>query len=366
MLFEMMRGEVLKDGWQDEDVKESLDLCLACKGCKNECPVGVDMAAYKAEFFSHYYKGKIRPLKAYAFGYISRWCQVAERFPHAANFMMQNPFLGSLLKKIMGIANERELPAFASPNFRQRFLKRPPETEEKPQVLLWPDTFNNYFYPETLRAATAVLEKAGYQVNIPRKPLCCGRPLYDFGMLKQAKQMLKDIIETLEPYARRRIPVVALEPSCLAVFRDELKQLFPDNEAALLVGQQFFSLAEFLETKAKHLQLSRLSQKAVIHGHCHQKALWGMDEEEILLSKLGLDFNILDSGCCGMAGAFGFEKEHYGISKKIGALVLTPAVEKAKADTLIISNGFSCREQIRHLTGRQALHLAQVIQMAIN
>ncbi len=236
----------------------------------------------------------------------------------------------------------------------------------QPQVLLWPDTFNNHFHPETAIAAVEVLEAAGYQVIVPEKSLCCGRPLYDFGFLDLAADLLRQILDTLRPQIRAGMSIVGLEPSCISVFRDELVNLFPDDEDAKRLSKQSFLLSEFLNRKAEHYTPPKLNRKAVAHGHCHHKSIMKMNDEEALLSKVGLDFHVLDSGCCGMAGAFGFEKSHYDISIKAGERVLLPAVREADKETLIISDGFSCREQIEQCTDRKALHVAQVLKMALD
>ncbi len=233
-------------------------------------------------------------------------------------------------------------------------------------MILWPDTFNNHFHPETAIAAVEVLEAAGYQVIVPQQSLCCGRPLYDYGFLDQAEHLLRQILVTLRPQIEAGVPVVGLEPSCASVFRDELKNLFPHDENAKRLSQQTFLLSEFLEKVVKDYRPPQLHRKAVVHGHCHHKAIMKMSDEEAVLSKLDLDFQVLDSGCCGMAGAFGFEKEHYAVSIKAGERVLLPAVRRAEDDTVIIADGFSCREQIEQMTDREALHLAQVIQMAMH
>jgi FAD/FMN-containing dehydrogenase/Fe-S oxidoreductase len=365
MLFEMLQGEVTGGGWRDEHVHEALDLCLACKGCKGECPVRVDMATYKAEFLSHYYAGRLRPSSAYALGLIFRWARLASLMPGMANFLMQAPLLSDVAKTLGGIAPERRLPAFAPQTFKQWFQQRGPRNVGQPKVILWPDTFNNYFHPETAIAAVEVLEAAGYQVEVPQQPLCCGRPLYDYGMLDTAEHLLRQILVTLRPQIEAGVPLVGLEPSCVAVFRDELTNLFPHNEDARRLNQQAFTLGEFLEQKVENYQPPQLRRKAIVHGHCHHKAIMKLSGEEAVLEKLGLDYQILDSGCCGMAGSFGFEKDHYDISIKVGERVLLPAVRQAPKDTLIIADGFSCREQIAQTTDRHALHLAQIIQMAM-
>jgi FAD/FMN-containing dehydrogenase/Fe-S oxidoreductase len=403
LLWEMTQGEVIRDGWRSEEVKESLDLCLACKGCKSDCPVGVDVATYKAEFLSHYYDGRIRPRSAYAFGNIDLWARLASNAPGLVNLTTQLPFLRDIAKLVAGIPPQRSIPAFAPETFKQWFHRtrsggriRPPREAKQapysegwksdpseprqaaeenralaPEVLLWPDTFNNYFHPAAARAAVEVLEAAGFRVTIPRANLCCGRPLYDFGMLDRAERLLLDILDQLEPEIEAGIPIIGLEPSCVAVFRDELLNLFPHDQRAQALSKQTFLLSEFLEQKLgpnHNAPLPQLNRKALLHGHCHHKSIMKMTAEESLLHRLGIDFQSPAPGCCGMAGSFGFErdKDKYDISQAIGELELLPAVRKAPPDWLIIADGFSCREQIAQGTGRHALHLAEVLQMALD
>jgi len=248
MLFEMLQGDVLKGMWSNEEVKESLDLCLACKGCKGDCPVNVDMATYKAEFLSHYYKKKFRPRSAYAFGWIYWWSRLASLMPEVVNFLTQNPVTGSIAKQIAGVSPFRKIPKFKESTFRSWFRNRKKTLSgDKPKVILWADTFNNFFHPETLAAGVEVLEAAGFEVIVPKQMLCCGRPLYDFGMLNTAKKMLLQIMDALRDEIRDGIPIVGLEPSCTAVFRDELTNLFPHNEDAARRNGLGFTLSEFLE-----------------------------------------------------------------------------------------------------------------------
>ncbi len=366
LLWEMMNGEVLTEGWRSEAVKESLDLCLACKGCKGECPVNVDMATYKAEFLSHYYEGRLRPRHAYAMGLVYWWARLAALAPGLANFFSQTPILRDIAKWLGGIAPERQIPRFASETFKEWFRRRGVRNEGQLPAILWPDTFNNHFHPEVAQAAVEVLETAGFQVWVPERSLCCGRPLYDFGMLDTAKKLLRQVLDTLRPAIAAGIPVVGLEPSCVAVFRDEMVNLFPNDEDARRLHQQTFLLSEFLESKADHFQPPHLTRKALVHGHCHHKSIMKMDAEKKVLSKIGLDYQMLETGCCGMAGSFGFEKEHFDISRAVGEQVLLPAVRQAAEDTLLITDGFSCREQIEQLTGRRPLHLAEVLQLALH
>ena len=364
LLWEMTKGDVIHDGWRDQHVKDSLDLCLACKGCKSDCPVGVDVATYKSEFLAHYYEGRRRPRSAYAFGNIDIWSRLASKAPGLFNLTTQLPLIRDIAKLVAGIPRERSIPAFASQSFRHWFSRRGLGNPEAMPVLLWPDTFNNYFLPDTAKAAVEVLESAGYRVMLPQANLCCGRPLYDWGMLDRAKKLLLKILGTLETEIKQDVPIVVLEPSCAAVFRDELLNLFPDDERAHRLSQQTFLLSEFLEQKATHFPLPKLARKALVHGHCHHKSIMRMTDEESVLRKVGIDFQTPAPGCCGMAGSFGFEQDKYQTSLAIGELELLPAVRKASSDCLIVANGFSCREQIRQCTNRQALHLAEVIQMA--
>lgn len=368
LLFEMLQGDVLDDGWRDDSVREALDLCLACKGCKGECPVNVDMATYKAEFLSHYYKGRLRPRSAYAMGLIYWWAKVAALAPALANALTHAPGLSWIARAIAGVSQQRAMPAFAPQTFKHWWRHRPAQSESAAmqRVLLWPDTFNNHFHPETAVAAVEVLEAAGFAVDVPQGSLCCGRPLYDFGMLDTAKRLLRQVLDTLAPELAAGMPIVVLEPSCAAVFRDELINLFPNDKNAQRLKAQTYLLSEFLERFAPDFQTSVLQRKAVIHGHCHQKALMGMHTEEAVLRKHVAECETLDSGCCGMAGAFGFEADHYDVSIACGERVLLPAVRAAAKETLIVADGFSCREQIEQTTDRRALHLAEVLRMGLH
>jgi Fe-S oxidoreductase len=368
---------VLREGWKDEKVKKALDLCLACKACKSECPANVDLATYKAEFLSHFYEDHPRPLFAYVFGMIDKWLRFAALAPNLANFLSHAPVVSHIMQGALHLAAERQIPLLANSTFTQWAKKnRAPATNESlsqqsspsaknaPQVILWADTFNNYFHPETARAALEVLSAVGFKVFIPQQRLCCGRPLYDFGMLTQAKKYLEFIMQALAPQIHAGLPIVILEPSCASVFRDELRNLFPADQRAARLRNQTFLLAEFLEKNAPGYQPPRLPQKVLLHGHCHQKSIMKMNAEESLLRKMGADLQSLDAGCCGMAGPFGFEKEKYATSQAVGERVLLPAVRQSSNETLIVSDGFSCREQIHQATGRKAFHIAEVLQLA--
>ena len=376
LLWEMTKRDVIRDGWKNEAIKESLDLCLACKGCKSDCPVGVDVATYKAEFLSHYYETNRRPLNAWALSNFDLWVRAASHVPGLVNLTTQLPGLRDLAKLVAGVHANRRLPAFAPETFQQWWEDRrsagaPPAVERasRPltQVLLWADTFNNHFLPSTAIAAAEVLEAAGFDVLVPRAHLCCGRPLYDVGMLDRAKALLLQVMDELYVEIEQRTPIVVLEPSCATVFRDELINFFPNDERARALSKQVFLISEFLEQFAtdKDFPLPKLARHALIHGHCHHKAIMKMTAEEAVLGRMGVDFTAPAPGCCGMAGAFGFEKEKYEISRAIGELELLPAVRQAPTDWLIVADGFSCREQIAQETDRHALHLAEVLQMAL-
>ncbi len=374
LLFEMLNGEIRDEGWKSESVRDALDLCLACKGCKGDCPVNVDMATYKAEFLSHYYSGlRLRPPAAYAMGLIYWWSGFAARMPRLVNFLLAAPVLGSIAKRVAGIAQQRSMPRYASQTFRAWWSERAgshrpvqaAQTDRR-RVILWADTFNNFFHPETAQAAVTVLEDAGFEVTVPRTMLCCGRPLYDWGMLSPAKSLLRQVMRELQPEIDAGTPIVGLEPSCVSVFRDELINLFPRHATARRLQEQTYMLSDFLETFAPDYRAGSLAdQRAVVHGHCHHKSVLGMRAEESVLRKLGLDYEMPESGCCGMAGAFGFEAKHYEVSMAAGERVLLPAVRDASDDTLVITDGFSCRTQIDEGTDRKALHLAQVLEQAI-
>ncbi len=366
LLFEMMQGEPLRDGWREEAVREALDLCLACKGCKSDCPMNVDMATYKAEFLSHYYARRLRPRHAYSMGLIMVWARLAALAPRVANFLSHAPGLAAVAKWAGGIAPEREVPRFAPFTFRRWFAShRRPAAEGRRRVLLFPDTFNDHFHPWTAIAAVEVLERAGYAVDIPRRRLCCGRPLYDFGMLDRARRQLEEILDDLSPAAEAGTPILVLEPSCAAVLRDELPELVPDDPRARRVQEQTVLLSELVAREGDRFPLPRAEARALVQVHCHHHAVMGFDDEQRLLERMGVDLEQPDAGCCGMAGSFGFERgDHYRVSQAAGERVLLPKVRSAADETLILADGFSCREQIAQGTDRRAMHLAELLRLA--
>jgi FAD/FMN-containing dehydrogenase/Fe-S oxidoreductase len=367
LLWEMLEGDgPIKDGWKDEGVKEALDLCLACKGCKGDCPVSVDIATYKAEFLSHYYEGRLRPRHAYAFGYIDKWARLASLAPGAANLVTQLPGTRALAKLAAGVAQGAKIPPFAPSTFRSLFARRGPRVQGGRRVVLWADTFNDNFHPDTLMAAVEVLEAAGYEVIVPRAGACCGRPLYDFGMIDTARSYLENVLSALAPHLASELPIVVLEPSCASVFRDEAHNLLPARDDVAVLGRRAMLLGEFLTNEAKHFTLPALSRRAIVQGHCHHKSVLDFDSEKDALKAMGLDFEVLEAGCCGMAGAFGFVSGTRDVGHAAGERALLPRVRSEDDATIVIANGFSCREQIAQHTERRGLHVAEVMKMALD
>ncbi len=370
LLGEMLRGEVITDGWQSDEVRDALEWCLACKGCRSDCPTHTDMAAYKAEFLSHYYEARSRPVHAHVMGRIGDWAPLAAETPGLANLVTGLPLLSNLLKRALGIATERSLPRFAARSFRWQFdalqlgRRDPARTggaRRGDPALLFADTFTNYFRPQTALAAVKVLESAGFRVELPRKRLCCGRPYYDFGMLDRARRSLEKVVSALAPRLETGAPVIVLEPGCLSVFRDEMAKLLPQSSGAARLAKQAMSLAEALEARGWKPTRMPAPGRALVHGHCHQKALGGMRAELALLAAAGIEADAPDTGCCGMAGSFGYRPETYDASVKIANLSLLPAIRAAGPDSMIIANGFSCREQVEGLAGRKTLHFAEAL-----
>lgn len=365
LLWELMQGDELPGKWRNEQVHEALDLCLSCKACKHECPVRVDMATYKAEFLAHHYEGRLHPLPHYLFGFMDRWAQLASLAPRLANAALALPGMETVAKCIADIAPERSIPRFAAQSFLQDQNARANDRAHGKTVLLWPDTWNNYLQPQVLHAAARVLRDAGFRVVFPRRHICCGRPLYDFGFLGQARRYLDNILRRLAPQIDAGMPFIVLEPSCASVFLEELRNFYPKSERAQRLAKQTYLLADFLAAQAPEWQPPSLTgRNIVLHGHCHHKAIFNMKAEHTLLLQAGAQVTLLDSGCCGMAGPFGFERDKYTVSQTLGERVLLPAVRAADDNTIVVTDGFSCREQIAQNTTRHAVHVAQVLAEA--
>ena len=366
LLFEMLQGDVITDGWQSREVYDALDLCLSCKGCTNDCPVQVDMPTYKAEFLHHHFKSarRWRPRYAYAFGLIDQAARVASVMPGLVNFITHAPGLSRVAKLAAGMAAERQIPQFAPITLQQWFRQRGGTSNPNGRrVVLWPDTFNNHFHTDVGVACVEAIEAAGWQVVMPEGHVCCGRPLYDYGFLDLAERYLSHTIAVLRDEIRQGTPIVGIEPSCLAVFKDELTGMLPHDDDAARLSRNAMHFAEFFEQY--EIPVPSLAVKAIVWGHCHHKATGGMDPEHKLLERMGVEVEPISGGCCGLAGSWGFEQGHYDISMQCGEQALLPAVRNADRDTLVIANGFSCKTQIQQSdAGRTALHVAQAIKLA--
>ncbi|MCH8686717.1 FAD-binding and (Fe-S)-binding domain-containing protein [Pedomonas mirosovicensis] len=360
LLHEMVRGGVIEDGWDSAEVEDALSLCLACKGCKRDCPVAVDMATYKSEFRAHHYAHRRRPRSAYSFGLIHRWAQLAEPVPWLANFAFRTPGLASIAKWAGGIDQGLDVPAMARQSFRRWFRRRPSRTAGE-RVILWPDTFTNHFRPEAAIAATRLLEAAGFAVHIPSHPLCCGRPLYDWGMLDRAKTLWEQTLAVLADDIAAGTPMIGLEPACTSAFKDELPNLFSGRKEAESLSHQTIHFTDFVEAHIDRFPEPRRGGHAIVQAHCHHHAIIGFDSELSLLDRLGLTVERPPQGCCGMAGPFGMAVETARYGAEIGERALLPRIRAASKDTIIVADGFSCREQIALRGGRTAIHLAQLL-----
>jgi len=388
LLWEMLAGSLRQEGFQSRAVHEALDLCLSCKACKSECPVQVDMAAYKSEFLAQHYKGRLHPLHHYIFGFADRLARYGSLAPSLTNALFTGPLTSPLIKRIAGVAPERHLPHLALKTYQKaRGTARtaqsiptnlvqkaaPPQVVQRaatpqvpapPQVvLLWPDTWNNYYYPQSLSAAETILTEAGFRVEVPRGHICCGRPLYDFGFLAAARSYLARVLDLMAPKIQDGLPFIFLEPSCASVFKDELLELFPNDPRAVRLSQNTWLLSSWLADRAPQFASGRLAgANILVHGHCHQKAVFGGSSSEVaLLRAAGATVDLIQAGCCGMAGPFGFEARKFEVSKIIANQGLLPAVESANPATILVADGFSCREQIAQLSGRSAVHFAEVL-----
>jgi FAD/FMN-containing dehydrogenase/Fe-S oxidoreductase len=358
-----LSGQLGPDALASDELHATLDLCVSCKGCKRECPTGVDMAKMKIEFLHHYRKRRGLGFRDRLVAYLPRYAPLASRFAPLVN-ALQGTF-----KRFFGFARQRSLPKWHSA------FRDPAPGRGSSEVVLLVDTFNRYFEPGNARAALAVLTAAGYTVHLPRaadgaRPLCCGRTFLAAGLVHEARIEARRMIAALKPYVERGVPVVGLEPSCLLGLRDEFLSLLPGGDSAE-VAMNAFLFEEFLARERAagrlNLALEPLPQKkAILHGHCHQKAFAAMPAVEQALKLVpGLAVETVESSCCGMAGAFGYEAAHYDISMKMAELSLLPRVRKAGDDELIVADGTSCRHQIHDGAGRPALHVARVLERAL-
>ncbi|PYC87666.1 FAD-binding oxidoreductase [Streptomyces tateyamensis] len=374
LLFEMLGGHadsVITDGWRSTEVHDALDLCLACKGCKSDCPVGVDMATYKAEFLSHHYRGRLRPPAHYALGWLPLWARLTRLVPgaaQAANAALHAPGLGTLAKQLAGIDPRRDAPRFAPRSFQQRIVTRDPDPRDPRTVLLWPDTFTNHFDPQIAAAATRLLTDAGFAVAVPDQPVCCGLTWISTGQLGTARRVLRRTARILRPWLEAGTPIIGLEPSCTAALRDDAPELLPGDQDIARLAARTRTLAEQLVQHAPDgWQPPQLARAATVQTHCHQHAVLGDDPDRELMRRAGLDADVLDAGCCGLAGNFGFERGHFELSLTIAEQGVLPAVRDAAPSALLLADGFSCRTQLDQAdTGRRALHLAEALALALD
>ncbi|RZQ64571.1 FAD-binding and (Fe-S)-binding domain-containing protein [Amycolatopsis suaedae] len=370
LLFEMLDGHgdgPITEGWRSTAVRDALNLCLACKGCKTDCPVNVDMATYKAEFLAHHYKNRPwrRPRSHYTMGWLPLLAHAVgrTRAGRLVNALTHLPVLRKLATRTAGVA-DRDIPSFASETLQHWFARQGSRGEgARGTVLLWPDTFTNHFHPRIGRAAIEVLEDAGWRVTMPTQALCCGLTWVSTGQLGTAKRMLTRTVRALAPHLRDGGLVLGLEPSCTAMFRADAAELFPDDHDVLRLRAQTVTLAELLTTHSPGYRPPRIDRTAVAQVHCHQHAVLGWDADRRLLSQAGVDTERLDSGCCGLAGNFGFEKGHRDISEACAERVLLPRLRRTEPGTVVLADGFSCRTQIHELdsAGHEGTHLAELL-----
>ncbi len=363
VLFEMFRGDFIRDGWRSEEVREALELCLSCKGCKSECPVNVDMSTYKMEFLHHYYHHRPHPRHHYALGFMGYGAAIGNRMPGLVNFFTQTPGVKDGVKWMMNTAADRPLPKFAAESFVDWFHRhRQPVDADARSVVLYPDEFNNSFDPEVLKAAVRVLGRWNYRVVLPEKAPFSALPLMHFGFLGLAGRNLSRTIDLLTPFARQGIPILFVEPSVAAMFKDDLSKIWPHDPDVARVVELCAMMSEFIQEN--DLELPRLKGRAILHNHCNQKAVLKPKAVHHVLKTMGIDFEEPQEGCCGMAGSFGYVKEHYPLSLKIAEEHLLPAVRQAEADTYIVAEAFSCRTQIKDGSERQPMHTIELVQYA--
>nr|WP_033276508.1 FAD-binding and (Fe-S)-binding domain-containing protein [Actinospica acidiphila] len=392
LLHEMLAGEVVTDGWRSTEVRDALDLCLSCKGCRSDCPVGVDMATYKAEFLHHHYAGRRRPAAHYAMGWLPVWLSWAARTRTAgvANVLASVRPLARPAKRVGGIAGEREIPRLATEPFT-RWWRRRPVAGEGPLVVLWPDTFTEHLSPSVGRAAVRVLEAAGMRVVLPptlrlpsaarlgdarsRSPLslltarrgrvCCGLTYISTGQLDRARTVLRRTLDLLEPVLATDAPLVVLEPSCAAALRTDAPELLHDDPRAARLASRVLTFAEALEQHAPDWTPPAVNRPVTGQTHCHQHAVLGDGPDRRLREAAGLTGE-LAGGCCGLAGNFGFEKGHYDVSRACAEEQLLPSVREAPEDAVVQADGFSCRTQLEQLGGVRGRHLAEILAEALD
>ncbi|MBW8737366.1 MAG: FAD-binding oxidoreductase [Streptomyces turgidiscabies] len=368
LLHEMLAGEVITDGWRSEEVRDALDLCLSCKGCRSDCPVEVDMATYKSEFLHHHWSGRLRPAAHYAMGWLPVWLGAVARTRTArlVNSLARVRVLAAVAKRLGGIAPEREIPAVAGETFSRWWGRRKAAGDSGvgPAVVLWPDTFTEHLTPSVGQAAVRVLEAAGLTVTLPPRArgtrVCCGLTYVSTGQLDRARAVLRRTLDIMEPVLDAGTPVTVLEPSCAAALRADLPELLHDDPRARRLADAILTFAETLDHHAPGWTPPRVDRPATGQTHCHQHAVLGDTADRRLREAAGLTGDLV-GGCCGLAGNFGFEKGHQEVSTACAEERLLPAVREAAEGTVVLADGFSCRTQLRQLVGVRGRHLAEVL-----
>lgn len=365
VLAEMLRGESISHGWRSEEAREALDLCLSCKACASDCPVNVDMATYKAEFLQRHYAGRIRPMAHYSMGWLPVWSKLVTSVPGLArvtNALLARQGPAALVKRLGGIEPRRDMIHFAAQSFSRWMARR--TSHGGRTVVLWPDTFTNFHQPEVGQAAVEVLEALDYRVVVPQRNVCCGLTWHSTGQLDSVRRVLDRSLSALEPHLAAGLPVIGLEPSCTVMLRAEAPELLPEDPRARKLAELTTTLAEFVAGHDGPWPFGALDVRAVSQLHCHQEAKGGYEADQDVLSRVGVETDVV-SGCCGLAGNFGFEKGHWDVSQGCAELELYPKVRAAADDDLVLADGFSCRTQIAQGSERRAVHLAQVLHRAL-
>jgi Fe-S oxidoreductase len=359
-------GQLGPNALTSQEMTESLKLCVSCKACRRECPTGIDMAKMKIEVMAGQARRHGVSLGARVVAWLPRYAPLASRLSWISNLRDRLPGAAIVTEKAFGLSARRKLPVWRCNAYRPK-----PSTGQGSEVVLFADTFNTYFEPDNLRAAARVLAAAGRYVVHPspasgKRPLCCGRTFLSAGLVDEARREARRLVDALLPYARRGVPIIGLEPSCLLTLRDELLAILPGRDAELIASSAKM-LEEFLVEADIPLSLKPVARKALIHGHCHQKAFDALTPVEAVLKRIPeLEVETIASSCCGMAGAFGYAADTYTISLAMGELELLPAIRNADADVLIVADGFSCRHQIADGTRRHSLHVARVLEQALD
>jgi len=372
LLHELMRGDVIQDAWDNTDVADSLEHCLSCKACKSSCPTKVDIAAYKAEFMHKHYAGKRRrPLHHYIFGLVGNWLPHAARFSKISNFMLRGT-TGKIVRDILSIEEKKKLPEIAAQSFAKWTKKNASHSDKHfywhgnslhAPIVLWADTVNAHYSPHLLQSTVNVLVQSQYRVGIAKAHFCCGRPLYEFGFLKQAKKQLNGIFEQFYPHLPDNASVVVIEPSCLSVFKDEIMKLYPNYEPAIDLAERTQSIAQFL--RQQDIKPIRKLKAGLLHTHCHDRSLDIPFAETAMIRSCFESIIEPEPGCCGMAGSFGLHKKTHETGSTLFWKNLGPAIESCDADTFVVSNGFSCRSQITNCTKNRVYHFVEILEKCL-